>query len=111
VSKTSHTQARRIANVEIRLEEMQVLVDGLRATLTVRVFDLLLRLSERHDRVMRRAEIYALVWGSEMPRRDRTVDVLIHRVRDKLERTTPGWRYIHTHFGIGYRFAPERRDV
>ena len=30
------------------------------------------------------------------------------RVRQKLEAASPSWEYIHTHFGIGYRFAPER---
>jgi DNA-binding response OmpR family regulator len=43
-----------------------------------------------------------------MPRRDRSVDVLVRRVRSKLEGVAPDWRYIHTHFGIGYRFTPER---
>jgi DNA-binding winged helix-turn-helix (wHTH) protein len=38
---------------------------------------------------------------------DRSVDVFVRKLRQKLERASPGWRYIHTHFGIGYRFAPE----
>jgi hypothetical protein len=35
------------------------------------------------------------------------VDVFVRKLRQKLERSSPGWRYIHTHFGIGYRFAAE----
>jgi hypothetical protein len=35
----------------------------------------------------------------------------VRKLRQKLERVSPGWRYIHTHFGIGYRFAPEPVDV
>ncbi len=42
-----------------------------------------------------------------MPRRDRSVDVLVRKVRRKFELAAPDWRYIHTHFGIGYRFTPE----
>jgi DNA-binding winged helix-turn-helix (wHTH) protein len=41
---------------------------------------------------------------------DRSVDVFVRKLRQKLERSSPGWRYIHTHFGIGYRFAPESVD-
>ena len=41
---------------------------------------------------------------------DRSVDVFVRKLRQKLERASPGWRYIHTHFGIGYRFAAEPAD-
>jgi DNA-binding response OmpR family regulator len=99
---------RRIDNVEIRPAELQVLIDGRRAGLTVREFELFYVLAERLDRVVQRAEIYELVWGGKMPRRDRSVDVLIRKVRRKLELAAPDWVYIHTHFGIGYRFTPER---
>jgi hypothetical protein len=38
------------------------------------------------------------------------VDVFVRKVRQKLEKVSPDWNYIHTHFGVGYRFDPERRD-
>ena len=38
---------------------------------------------------------------------DRSVDVFVRKLRSKLEKASPDWRYIHTHFGIGYRFAAE----
>ena len=38
---------------------------------------------------------------------DRSVDVFVRKLRSKLEKVSPEWRYIHTHFGIGYRFAAE----
>jgi DNA-binding response OmpR family regulator len=104
----SALQRRRIDNAEILPEELQVLIDGRRVGLTVREFQLCLLLAERLDKVVRRAEIYDLMWGGPIPARDRSVDVLICRVRAKLERAAPEWRYIHTHVGIGYRFAPER---
>jgi hypothetical protein len=40
---------------------------------------------------------------------DRSVDVFVRKVRQKLEKASPDWDYIHTHFGVGYRFQPERR--
>jgi Transcriptional regulatory protein, C terminal len=42
-----------------------------------------------------------------MARGDRSVDVFVREVRHKLEMLSPDWRYIHTHFGVGYRFTPE----
>jgi DNA-binding response OmpR family regulator len=96
-----------IANVEIRPDELQVLIDGTRSGFTVREFELFFLLAKRLDSVVQRPEIYELMWGGEMQRRDRSVDVLVRKVRGKLETVAPDWRYIHTHFGIGYRFTPE----
>jgi DNA-binding response OmpR family regulator len=104
----SSKEVQRIANLEVRPTELQVLVDDRRAGLTVREFELFYVLVKRMDSVVQRPEIYELMWDGEMPRRDRSVDVLVRKVRGKLEVVAPGWRYIHTHFGIGYRFSPER---
>jgi DNA-binding response OmpR family regulator len=93
-------------NLEIRPDEMQALIDGRRVGLTVREFQVLTVLTDLEDRVVRRSEIYAKVWGGEMKHRDRSVDVFMRKVRNKLLRVAPEWVYIHTHFGIGYRFAP-----
>jgi len=92
-------------NLEIRPDEIQVLADGRRVGLTVREFQVFMILAEREDRVVRRAEIYDQVWGGEMKRRDRSVDVFVRKLRTKLARASPDWAYIHTHFGVGYRFA------
>jgi DNA-binding winged helix-turn-helix (wHTH) protein len=42
---------------------------------------------------------------------DRSVDVFIRKLRQKLRTASPKWSYIHTHFGVGYRFAPEREGA
>ena len=57
--------------------------------------------------MLEREEIYQRVWGYAMARGDRSVDVFVRKLRQKLEKASPGWRYIHTHFGVGYRFAAE----
>ena len=57
--------------------------------------------------MLEREFIYQRLWGYSMVRGDRSVDVFVRKLRQKLERASPGWRYIHTHFGIGYRFAAE----
>jgi DNA-binding response OmpR family regulator len=98
-------------NLEIRPDEIQVLTDGRRVGLTVREFQVLLVLAQREDRVVRRGDIYEEVWGGEMKRRDRSVDVFVRKVRNKLAHAAPEWAYIHTHFGVGYRFAAVPVDV
>jgi DNA-binding response OmpR family regulator len=92
-------------NLEIRPDEIQALADGHRVGLTVREFQVLSVLAQREDRVVRRADIYSQVWGGEMKHRDRSVDVFVRKVRNKLAHAAPEWSYIHTHFGVGYRFA------
>ncbi len=99
--------ALRLGHVEIRPDELQVLIGGRRAGLTTREFQIFHCLAERSDRVVRRAEIYDRVWGGELTYRDRSVDVFVRKVRGKLHEISPDWVYIHTHFGIGYRFCAE----
>ncbi len=56
---------------------------------------------------MAREELFRLVWGREMRAGDRSVDVYIRKLRVKLGAALPGWQFIHTHFGFGYRMAAE----
>ena len=107
-SSLPQPQALQLANLEIRPAEFQVLVEGRRVGFTVREFELFSMLAERVDSVVQRPQIYSEIWGGTMPRRDRSVDVLVRKVRHKLELAAPDWKYIHTHFGIGYRFSPEK---
>jgi hypothetical protein len=37
--------------------------------------------------------------------------VYVRKLRQKLESASPDWRYVHTHFGIGYRFEAEEVDA
>ena len=60
--------------------------------------------------MLEREQVYQSVWGYTMVRGDRSVDVFVRKVRQKLELISPGWRYLHTHFGVGYRFAAEPAD-
>ena len=62
---------------------------------------------DRIGQVLEREVIYQRVWGYAMAHGDRSVDVFVRKLRQKLERASPQWRYIHTHFGIGYRFAAD----
>jgi DNA-binding response OmpR family regulator len=93
--------------LEIRADQFQSFVGGQSLDLTRREFELLQLLSEAAGQVLQREEIYQRVWGYAMAHGDRSVDVFVRKLRQKLETASPGWRYIHTHFGIGYRFEPE----
>ncbi len=93
--------------LEVRADQFQAFVDGRSIDLTRREFELIELLSAAQGRVLEREEIYQRVWGYAMARGDRSVDVFVRKLRQKLEKASPNWRYIHTHFGVGYRFAPE----
>jgi DNA-binding response OmpR family regulator len=96
-----------VGEIEIRSDQFQAFAGGVSVDLTRREFELIQLLAEAEGQVLQREEIYERVWGYAMVHGDRSVDVFVRKLRQKLERASPGWRYIHTHFGIGYRFAPE----
>jgi DNA-binding response OmpR family regulator len=93
--------------MEIRADQFQAFVGGTSLDLTRREFELLLLLAEAEGQVLEREAIYQRVWGYAMAHGDRSVDVFVRKLRQKLEKRSPGWGYIHTHFGVGYRFDPE----
>ena len=97
-------------DLEIRADQFQAFVRSLSVDLTRREFEVLQLLAEAKGKVLQREEIYQAVWGYAMAHGDRSVDVFIRKVRQKLEKASPEWNYIHTHFGVGYRFDPEHRD-
>ena len=92
--------------LEIRPDQFQAFVSGRGLDLTRREFELLQVLAEASGRVIEREEVYQRAWGYSMAHGDRSVDVFVRKLRQKLQRHSPGWRYIHTHFGVGYRFEP-----
>ena len=93
----------------IRRDLYQAYAGTVSLELTAREFEIL-HLLTGSDRVLRREEIYERVWGYAMARGDRSVDVFVRKLRQKLRAASPEWSYIHTHFGVGYRFEPERPD-
>lgn len=96
-----------VGELEFRIDRYEVRAAGSPMELTKREFELLLLLAQSDGRVLPRDDIYQRVWGYAMARGDRSVDVFVRKLRRKLETASPDWRYIHTHFGIGYRFDAE----
>jgi DNA-binding response OmpR family regulator len=93
--------------LEIRADQFQAFVSGRGVGLTRREFELLQVLAEGQGRVIEREDLYQRVWGYAMAHGDRSVDVFVRKLRAKLQKHSPSWSYIHTHFGVGYRFEPE----
>jgi DNA-binding response OmpR family regulator len=95
----------RVGDVEIRPDQYQAFVEGESLRLTRREYQLIDLMRSTPGEVIARELIYERLWGYEMARNDRSVDVFVHKLRRKLDAASPGWAYIHTHFGVGYRLA------
>jgi DNA-binding response OmpR family regulator len=95
----------RAGELEVRPAEFVVLAGGRPLHLTARELDLLTALVQRAGRIVSREELYRVVWGLPYRKSDRSVDVYVGKLRQKLEKALPGARFIHTHFGFGYRFT------
>ncbi|MGC8971279.1 MAG: winged helix-turn-helix domain-containing protein [bacterium] len=94
-----------------RLEFDDVVIDikgrivtkkGVQVDLSPKEFDLLVTLAENEGRVMSREYLLSHVWGEDFYGDDRTVDVHIRWLREKLEDDPSNPKYIQTVRGIGY---------
>ena len=101
-----------------RLQRAYVRMDGHEAdgewpdaNLTVKEFRLLWTLACSAGRVMSRDELQQRVWGIPYRPRDRSVDVCVRKIREKIDERLTDRSYIQTHYGIGYRFEPTTAEV
>jgi DNA-binding response OmpR family regulator len=97
--------------LEIRPAQYQAFLAGRSLALTLREYHLLELLALGGGEVQQRERVYEALWGGEMARSGRSVDVCVHKLRRKLQLAAPGWQYIHTHYGVGYRLAAEPVDA
>jgi two-component system alkaline phosphatase synthesis response regulator PhoP len=97
---------------ELRIEprEVQAYVDGESVELTPTEFRLLYALAVDRGRVSTRDELLQRIWGRRETHRDRTVDVFVRRLRDKIDRVAPRHTFIQTRYGVGYRLEPVAKD-
>ncbi len=89
----------KFGDLEIDREEFNVSVKGKEISLAKKEFDLLNLLVSKPGKVFKREEILRQVWGREVIVGDRTIDVHIRKVREKI-----GSDYIKTYKGVGYKF-------
>ncbi len=99
-----------VGPLEILPEEHLARAGGRPLMLSIRELRMLTELARRADRIMSREELFSLVWGRDMRAGDRSVDVYVRKLRVKLEQALPSWRFIHTHFGFGYRLTAEHKQ-
>lgn len=88
--------------ISIDRERYLVIQNGQEFSLPKKEFELLALLMSRQGRVFKRDEILNLIWGEDIIVGDRTVDVHISKLREKL-----GEKYIGTVKGVGYKFVDE----
>jgi two-component system alkaline phosphatase synthesis response regulator PhoP len=93
---------------ELRLDpgNVQAYVDGLSAELTPTEFRLLYALALERGRVLTRDELLQRVWGRRATHRDRTVDVFVRKLREKIDQRAPRHSFIQTRYGVGYKLEP-----
>jgi DNA-binding response OmpR family regulator len=71
--------------------------------LTPTEFRLLYALALEQGRVVTRDELLQKIWGRRQMRRDRTVDVFVRKLRDKVDRRAVAHSFIQTRYGVGYK--------
>jgi two-component system response regulator ResD len=91
---------------ELRIDprEVQAYVAGSSAELTPTEFRLLYALALEEGRVVTRDELLQRLWGRRETHRDRTVDVFVKKLREKLDRPGAAHTWIQTRYGVGYKF-------
>ncbi len=90
---------------ELRIDprEVQAYVDGQSAELTPTEFRLIYTLALEPGRVATRDELLQKIWGRRETHRDRTVDVFVGRLREKIDRRASKHTFIQTRYGVGYK--------
>jgi DNA-binding response OmpR family regulator len=96
---------------ELRIDprSVQAYVDGESAGLTATEFRLLYALALERGRVVTRDELLQRIWGRRQSGRDRTVDVFVRRLRDKIDRRRARHVFLHTRYGVGYKLEAAPR--
>jgi DNA-binding response OmpR family regulator len=87
-------------------DQVQAFAGGQSVGLTPREFQVLLVLAKAAGKPLARNKIYREAWGYEMMAGDRSVDVFVRKLRQKLRAAIPDVAFVITHYGVGYRFEP-----
>ncbi len=95
----------RVRDLEVNLLKRTVTLAGKEIRLTAKEFDLLHMFVTNRGKVFSREEMLESVWKYDYAGEDRTVDVHIRRLREKIERNTAEPEFILTKWGVGYYFT------
>jgi len=98
-----------IAELRVDPLNVQAYVDGASAELTPTEFRLLYALALEQGRVVTRDELLQKIWGRRQTRRDRTVDVFVRKLREKIDARASAHTFIQTRYGVGYKLEPQAK--
>ena len=95
-----------IVNGDVRLDKdnRRVQICGREINLTGKEFEVLEFLVANPGKVYGRAKLLQLIWGKDYPGDERTVDVHVRRLREKIEPNPSEPRYVQTKWGVGYYY-------
>ena len=98
--ETDESSIIKLGSLVIDREKYTVISNGVELALPRKEFSLLLLLISKPEKVFTRDEIYSAIWGDSIVVGDRTIDVHIRKLREKI-----GEEYIKTVKGVGYKFV------
>jgi DNA-binding response OmpR family regulator len=61
--------------------------------------------------VLTRDELLQRIWGRRLTRRDRTVDVFVRKLREKIDARAPRHAFVHTRYGVGYKVEAQPKGA
>ena len=99
LKKEEETEKLIYGKLIIDKEQYEVTQNGNTLSLPRKEFELLFLLASKPEKVVKREKIMEIVWGSEVVVGDRTIDVHIRKLREKI-----GDKYFKTVKGVGYKF-------
>jgi DNA-binding response OmpR family regulator len=106
VQPLDRQEAIQVEELRIDPQSVQAYLDGESVGLTPTEFRLLYALARESPRVVTRDELLQQIWGRRLTRRDRTVDVFVRKLREKIDTPAPRHSFVHTRYGVGYKLEP-----
>lgn len=98
------------SDMRLETEDRRLFIAGKEINLTSKEFDVLELLVRNPNKVYSRDKLLEIIWGSDYPGDERTVDVHIRRLREKIEPNPSEPKYVHTKWGVGYFFKGSESD-
>lgn len=96
---TTHSETLHVSGIEINRESYKIIKDNIEIALPKKEFELFYLLASKPGKVFKREVILDKIWGNEVVVGDRTIDVHIRKLREKI-----GDHYFKTIKGVGYKF-------
>ena len=99
-NKKAENSVLKFKNIELNIEKFQVLIDGEEKLFPKKEFEILEMLMKNISKVLTREQLLNTIWGTDLFVGDRTIDVHIKRIRNKV-----GSSIIKTIKGVGYKLS------